>query len=259
VTLIIVIVFRSLSPSSVASGRPVLCRFLAVSFLLLQKRQHGYDWKELKRSIIKRLDETAVLELYLHHQEATDDGDIAPKLQSRRIKDVKDAYVNKQLEGIRLKILRDDGSCGAATKLISWLKGAFDAFTKKYLRQLTFNAKLQETLFPDKQKSNASYKTPNIQDDEQSTIRSERDSTLNETTISIRQPDEALSAPSASPAQPFSGIAVSNAELTRTPTEVRQQGVFCACGVEKDGGLMVKSDIPPIHRKEICLYRRTLR
>ncbi|KAJ9574138.1 hypothetical protein L9F63_008471, partial [Diploptera punctata] len=28
-------VFRSLSPSSVASGRPVLCRFLVVSFLLL--------------------------------------------------------------------------------------------------------------------------------------------------------------------------------------------------------------------------------
>lgn len=46
------------------------------------------------------------------------------------------AYVDRQLEGIRLKILRDDGTCPAAAQVVAWLKSAFDAVSKKYLRQL---------------------------------------------------------------------------------------------------------------------------
>jgi hypothetical protein len=44
-----------------------------------------------------------------------------------------DAFVDRQLEGIRLKILRDDGKCPAAAQVIAWLKSAFDAFSKKYV------------------------------------------------------------------------------------------------------------------------------
>jgi len=49
-----------------------------------------------------------------------------------------EAYVDRQLEGIRLKILRDDGTCPAAAQVIVWLKSAFDAVSKKYVSRVPF-------------------------------------------------------------------------------------------------------------------------
>ncbi|KAJ9577224.1 hypothetical protein L9F63_006198, partial [Diploptera punctata] len=53
--------FRSLSPSSVASGRPVLCRFLAVFFLLLSARFIGPPIELRNCSIEEKGYETAVV------------------------------------------------------------------------------------------------------------------------------------------------------------------------------------------------------
>ena len=329
-----------------------------------------------------------------------------------------DAYVSKQLEGVRLKILRDDGSCNAASKLISWLKGAFDAFSKKYLRQLVvaihaegagpdealetysfyftykgndlstcniqrektkedkvssditcslkevrqttlemlrttihltqslpvlpdkcaisvkllyfedltphdyeppgfysvptssfnfpsetislkigevntpfhglkFKTKLQEALFANTQINDVSAIDSYKSQPAEKINDFGKDGVLNESLmsedviessqsqaagkfVSLPQPEEALSAPSESPAQPVSGESEPNAEMLRTPTEVRELGVFCACGIKKDGGLMVKctfcnkwqhgacygllnqTDVPPIHVCELC-------
>lgn len=49
-----------------------------------------------------------------------------------------EAYVDRQLEGIRLKILRDDGTCPAAAQVVFWLRSAFDAFSKKYVSCVPF-------------------------------------------------------------------------------------------------------------------------
>jgi hypothetical protein len=49
-----------------------------------------------------------------------------------------EAYVDRQLEGIRLKILRDDGTCPAAAQVVAWLRSAFDAVSKKYVSNIGF-------------------------------------------------------------------------------------------------------------------------
>jgi hypothetical protein len=48
------------------------------------------------------------------------------------------AFVDRQLEGIRLKILRDDGTCPAAAQVVTWLKSAFDAVSKNYVSNIGF-------------------------------------------------------------------------------------------------------------------------
>ncbi|XP_069684833.1 uncharacterized protein [Periplaneta americana] len=61
---------------------------------------------------------------------------------------------------------------------------------------------------------------------------------------SLRQPAENVAIPMYSPAQPESALTADlSTELCITPSEVREAGVRCACGVEKDGGLMVKCEI----------------
>ena len=44
-------------------------------------------------------------------------------------------YANRVLDGLPLKILREDTDCEAATSLVGWLRGAFDALDKRYLRE----------------------------------------------------------------------------------------------------------------------------
>lgn len=46
------------------------------------------------------------------------------------------AFGDRSLEGLNLKILKDDVSCPGASQVIKWVKGCFDAFDKKYLRML---------------------------------------------------------------------------------------------------------------------------
>jgi hypothetical protein len=50
----------------------------------------------------------------------------------------KRVYFDSQIEGVSLKILRDDGTCPAAAKLVAWLKSAFDSLDKKYVSQYGF-------------------------------------------------------------------------------------------------------------------------
>ena len=45
-----------------------------------------------------------------------------------------DAFGDRCLEDVRLKILRDDADFPEARKVIQWLRGCFDALHKKYLR-----------------------------------------------------------------------------------------------------------------------------
>jgi hypothetical protein len=47
-------------------------------------------------------------------------------------------YVDRQLEGVSLKILRDDGTCPVAAQLVAWLKSAFDTLNKKYVSHYGF-------------------------------------------------------------------------------------------------------------------------
>ncbi|XP_014673707.1 PREDICTED: HORMA domain-containing protein 1-like isoform X2 [Priapulus caudatus] len=46
------------------------------------------------------------------------------------------AFSDRCLEDLSLKILRDDSSCPGACQVIRWLKGVFDALERKYLRML---------------------------------------------------------------------------------------------------------------------------
>ncbi|XP_060584894.1 HORMA domain-containing protein 1-like isoform X2 [Ruditapes philippinarum] len=46
------------------------------------------------------------------------------------------AFGDRSLEGLSLKILKDDVSCPGASQVIKWVKGCFDAFDRKYLRML---------------------------------------------------------------------------------------------------------------------------
>jgi len=46
------------------------------------------------------------------------------------------AFSDRRLEDLNLKILKNDKSCPLAVQLIDWLKGVFDAVDKKYLRML---------------------------------------------------------------------------------------------------------------------------
>lgn len=46
------------------------------------------------------------------------------------------AFGDRSLEELNLKILRDDSSCPGACQVIKWMKGCFDALDKKYLERL---------------------------------------------------------------------------------------------------------------------------
>ncbi|XP_033751902.1 HORMA domain-containing protein 1-like [Pecten maximus] len=46
------------------------------------------------------------------------------------------AFGDRCLEGLNLKIMRDDSACPGASQVIKWVKGCFDAVDKKYLRML---------------------------------------------------------------------------------------------------------------------------
>lgn len=46
------------------------------------------------------------------------------------------AFGDRSLEDLNLKILRDDSACPGACQVIKWMKGAFDALDKKYLRAM---------------------------------------------------------------------------------------------------------------------------
>jgi hypothetical protein len=50
----------------------------------------------------------------------------------------KRVYVDSQLKGVSLKILRDNGTSPAAEKLVAWLKSAFDSLHKKYVSHCGF-------------------------------------------------------------------------------------------------------------------------
>ncbi|XP_047497701.1 uncharacterized protein LOC125044788 isoform X2 [Penaeus chinensis] len=47
------------------------------------------------------------------------------------------AYSDRDLDGLKLKMLQDNSDCQGANTLISWIKSAFQALDKQYLRQLT--------------------------------------------------------------------------------------------------------------------------
>jgi len=47
-----------------------------------------------------------------------------------------DAFCDRNLEGLNLKILKNNKSCPPAVQMVDWLKGVFDALDKKYLRTL---------------------------------------------------------------------------------------------------------------------------
>ena len=48
------------------------------------------------------------------------------------------AFSNRSLDGLPLKILKEVSDCEAATSLVSWLRGAFEAIEKRYLKELIF-------------------------------------------------------------------------------------------------------------------------
>ncbi|KAF0303075.1 HORMA domain-containing protein 1 [Amphibalanus amphitrite] len=47
------------------------------------------------------------------------------------------AFGERTLDGLQLKVLRDDAGCPGAWQITQWIKACFDALDKKYLRQLT--------------------------------------------------------------------------------------------------------------------------
>ena len=47
-------------------------------------------------------------------------------------------FSNRSLDGLPLKILKENSGSEAATSLVSWLRGAFEALEKRYLRELIF-------------------------------------------------------------------------------------------------------------------------
>jgi len=49
-----------------------------------------------------------------------------------------DAFANRSLDKLPLKILREDSNCKEAEEVSKWLKGAFEAIEKQYLRELLF-------------------------------------------------------------------------------------------------------------------------
>ncbi|XP_030845046.1 HORMA domain-containing protein 1 [Strongylocentrotus purpuratus] len=46
------------------------------------------------------------------------------------------AFGDRSLEDLNLKILKDDSACPGACQVIKWMKGAFDALDKRYLRAM---------------------------------------------------------------------------------------------------------------------------
>jgi len=60
-----------------------------------------------------------------------------------------EAYSNRSMDGLPLKILMEKNKCKAAATLASWLVGAFDALERRYLRELLFIIYVDPAL-PDK-------------------------------------------------------------------------------------------------------------
>ncbi|XP_071539577.1 uncharacterized protein [Panulirus ornatus] len=48
------------------------------------------------------------------------------------------AYGDRNLNGLKLKMLLDKSSCFSSNMVVSWIKGCFEAIEKQYLRQMTF-------------------------------------------------------------------------------------------------------------------------
>ena len=49
-----------------------------------------------------------------------------------------EAYSNRSMDGLPLKILMETNKCKAVATLASWLVGAFDSLERRYLRELLF-------------------------------------------------------------------------------------------------------------------------
>ncbi|KAK7068295.1 HORMA domain-containing protein 1 [Halocaridina rubra] len=47
------------------------------------------------------------------------------------------AYSDENLDGLNLKLLLDNSTCGPAKELVKWIQSCFDAIDKRYLRELT--------------------------------------------------------------------------------------------------------------------------
>ncbi|EUB59445.1 HORMA domain-containing protein 2 [Echinococcus granulosus] len=47
------------------------------------------------------------------------------------------AFFDKNIEGISLKILKEEASCPGTCKVVFWLRGCFDAIERRYLRKAT--------------------------------------------------------------------------------------------------------------------------
>jgi len=60
-----------------------------------------------------------------------------------------EAYSNRSMDGLPLKILMEKNKCKAAATLAGWLVGAFDALERRYLRELLFIIYVDPAL-PDK-------------------------------------------------------------------------------------------------------------
>ena len=56
-----------------------------------------------------------------------------------------DAYCNRSLDGVKLKILMEDNKFKPAATLAGWLVGAFEALEKKYLRELSIIIHLDQS------------------------------------------------------------------------------------------------------------------
>jgi hypothetical protein len=50
----------------------------------------------------------------------------------------KTEYIDIPFEGLSVKMLRDNGTCPAAAKLLALLQGAFDSLDKKYVSHYGF-------------------------------------------------------------------------------------------------------------------------
>ena len=61
------------------------------------------------------------------------------------------SYANRSLDGLPLKILRENSNTPAAASLVGWLQGAFDAMEKGYLREMML------MIYLDKEKQDEIY------------------------------------------------------------------------------------------------------
>jgi hypothetical protein len=50
----------------------------------------------------------------------------------------KSVYVDSQIEGVSLNVLRDNGKSPTEAKLVAWLRSAFESLDKKYVSHYGF-------------------------------------------------------------------------------------------------------------------------